>query len=100
MGLVHPSRGKLLRRNGHDRRNEQLGFLSGIVGEKGCSTFHIPVTDVYPDCPDDLVRGKNALVQMLQGVMMVLSEQAIFFFHPVDTWPPVDIRTGKKMDLF
>ncbi|WP_255988188.1 hypothetical protein [Chitinolyticbacter albus] len=75
------------------------GFLADIVNEGGSSTFIIALESMYPDWPDALDEGDKRMIRVLQAAASALPESTAFIFHHVAAWPPVDIRTGKAIDL-
>jgi hypothetical protein len=70
------------------------GFLADIVDELGSSTFEIGLAAVYPQWPDAIERGDDALVRLLEAAAAGLPARTRCLFHHVDAWPAVAIRTG------
>ena len=75
------------------------GYLEDVVQERDSSTFDISLQKIYPHWPNDFVNGNRKIVNILMPTAKLLSSQTIYLFHHIDVWPPIDLKTGKEIDL-
>lgn len=75
------------------------GFLADIVQEQDNSTYDISLEAVYPLWPNDLENGNEKIVNILMSKTKLLSPETLYLFHYIDSWPPIDLCTGKDIDI-
>ena len=78
---------------------DDWGRLEDAVQEQGSSCFEISLQSVYPRWPADIDNGNDKIVKILMSAAKLLSSETIFLFHHIDVWPPIDLKTGKQIDL-
>jgi hypothetical protein len=78
---------------------DDWGFLADIVQEQDSSTFDISLEAIYPHWPGDLENGNEKIVNYLMSTAKLLSAETLYIFHHIDCWPPIDLCTGKDIDI-
>ncbi len=78
---------------------DDWGFLADIVQEQDNSTYDISLEAVYPLWPNDLENGNEKIVNILMSKAKLLSPETLYLFHHIDDWPPIDLCTGKDIDI-
>jgi len=73
--------------------------LEDLVEELDCSAFEICLEPFYPNWPDGLAQGDGQVVRLLQASAACLPAGSTALFYHVDSWPPLDLRTGQPLDL-
>ncbi|MEJ2692664.1 MAG: hypothetical protein P8166_06270, partial [Candidatus Thiodiazotropha sp.] len=78
---------------------DDWGYLEDIVQEQDSSTFEISLEAIYPRWPGDLEIGNEKIVNILMSKAKLLSPETLYLFHYIDSWPPIDLCTGKDIDI-
>ncbi len=78
---------------------ENWGYLEDIVQEQDSSFFEISLLEIFPHWPDDLDNGNARIISILMSNAKLISPETVYLFHHIDSWPPLDLRTGKDLDI-
>ncbi len=78
---------------------ENWGYLEDAVQERDSSIFEISLQSFYPRWPEDFDEGNERIVSVLVSAAKRLCSETACLFHHVDAWPPIDLKTGKEIDL-
>lgn len=71
--------------------NDDLGFLYDVLGAAGEQCFEFPLSEFYPQWPEGLQDGDEAIAAALRGAKAASGTSARVYFHYVDEMPLAEI---------